>query len=212
MKYLVLGAIIFPALVLGIAGCGGSQDADDRYTAAMTLHHQERLEEAIKEYAGAIQVDSQHVDALYGRGRAYFELLLHQQAIVDFDQVIRLEPDRGEVYGDRGRAHYGMGGYEEAIKDYDEALRRSPEDAKVHYNRGLAYFGLGQFQRSLADFDEAVRFDPTLNDAYTRRVMAFTMLNRDPEAQQALERAVEVGVDRAFLKQYIMSLKMVRPK
>ena len=41
-------------------------------------------------------------------------------------------------------------------------------------------------------------------------VMVFTMLGLDPEAQGVVEVAVEAGVDRAFLEQYIKSLKMVR--
>lgn len=210
VKKLVLGAVLLPVLILGIAGCGGSQEADNRYNAAVVLHDEERLEEAIKEYAAALQVDSQHPDAYYGRGRAYSGLLQHQQAVRDFDEAIRLQPERGEIYRDRGKAYYGLGGYEQAIRDFDEALRLVPQDANTQHSRGLAYFSLGQYARSLEDFDEAIRLDPKLSDAYTRRVMVFTMLGQDPEAQQAVDRAVEVGVDRAFLEQYIKSLKMVR--
>ena len=40
--------------------------------------------------------------------------------------------------------------------------------------------------------------------------MVFTLLAQDPEARGAVDLAVEAGVDRAFLEQYIKSLKMVR--
>ncbi len=208
MRIFTLGIVVVSVMALVFSACSGSAEAEQHYNAGLALQEQGNPEEAIQQYSEAIRRDPEYASAYYQRGSAYSDLLRHDQAVLDYDEAIRLDPQLVDAYFNRGRAYHGLGMYEQSIQGYDEALRLDAQDAFTYHNRGLAYFSLGQYQRSLEDFDEAIRLDPQLADA--RRVMVFTLLNMDSEAEGAVDKAVEVGVDRAQLEKYIKSLKMVR--
>ena len=100
-----------------------------------------------------------------------------------------------------------LGEYQRAIKDFDEALRLDPQLAEAFYNLGFVYLNLGQYQRAIQNYGEAIRLDPQDGEAYTNRAAAYTLLGMDAEAKVDIERAVELGIDRAFLEKAIEELK-----
>ena len=63
---------------------------------------------------------------------------------------------------------------------------------------------------AVEDYTEAVRLDPEFADAYASRVLAYTHLNKDAEAQLDLDRAVALGYDGSLLKRAIENLKKQR--
>ena len=103
-----------------------------------------------------------------------------------------------------------QGLFEEAIADYDEAIRLTPEDADAYNNRGNAHDELGQYERAIEDYDEAIRLIPQDARGYVGRALAYTLLGDDVAAQLDVERAVELGVDPALLKEIIDRLKAER--
>ena len=76
--------------------------------------------------------------------------------------------------------------------------------------RGVRRGHLGQYQQAIEDYDEAIRLDPELAEPYANRLLAHTLLGMDAEAQQNIERPVELGIDRASLEKAIEKLKRQR--
>ena len=66
---------------------------------------------------------------------------------------------------------------------------------------------MGQFQRAIRDYDEAIRLDPQLALVYSNRAIAYTLLGKDKEAQQDVDQAVGLGLDRDRLEGAIEELK-----
>ncbi len=95
----------------------------------------------------------------------------------------------------------------EAIAEYDEAIRRNPMDRLAYYHRGTAYLDLGQYQPALQDYSEAIRVSPGDAEIYAARAFCYALLGRNGEAQQDVERAAELGFDRAFLEKAIEEVK-----
>ncbi len=96
---------------------------------------------------------------------------------------------------------------QEAIAEYDEATRRNPKNHLAYYHRGTAYLDLGQYQPALNDYSEAIRVSRGDAEVYAARAFCYALLGRNGEAQQDVERAAELGFDRAFLETAIEEVK-----
>ena len=57
------------------------------------------------------------------------------------------------------------------------------------------------------DHDEAIRLDPELVPAFVNRAIAYTLLSKDTQAQQDVDRAVGLGFDRGALESAIKDAK-----
>ncbi len=76
--------------------------------------------------------------------------------------------------------------------------------------RAEAYRKLGQPQRAIEDLEEAIGLKPDLGKAYQSRALAYTLLGKDAEAQQDVDKAGELGVDSASLETAIREIKEQR--
>ena len=94
-----------------------------------------------------------------------------------------------------------------SIIEYNEAIRRNPMDRLAYYHRGTAYLDLGQYQPALNDYSEAIRVSQGDSEVYAARAFCYALLGRNGEAEQDVERAAELGFDRAFLEKAIEEVK-----
>jgi len=65
-------------------------------------------------------------------------------------------------------------------------------------------------KRRLPDTTKQFAYDPQDASAYVLRAVAYTRLGNDQEAQQDIDRAVELGFDRGGLESEIEDLKNKR--
>ena len=68
----------------------------------------------------------------------------------------------------------------------------------------------GQHRMAVEDLEEAIRLDPEYTKAYENRAMVYTLLGRDDEAREDVERAVELGGDRGALEREMERLRQER--
>ena len=216
-------------LSCGGADSGSSEsEAQVRYRTGVAFEESGRLEEAIASYDEALRLEPQHVAAyaIYNnRGRSYAELGRFQLALNDLNESIRLFPRYGVAFLNRARAYSGLGQYEKAIQDYDEAARLNhqlfrfepvPTDPlhtiqrmnaimptnsspSALFERGRAYAELGRYEEAIGDYNEVLRSYPQSTILYAYRALAFTHQGRDKEAQQDVDRAVALGIQREDL-------------
>jgi Flp pilus assembly protein TadD len=69
---------------------------------------------------------------------------------------------------------------------------------------------MGQYEQAIEDLGQAVLLNPQESLAYANRARAHTLLGQDTEAQQDLEKAVELGFDRESVEVEINRLKSQR--
>jgi len=56
---------------------------------------------------------------------------------------------------------------------------------------------------AIKDFDKAISLNPKLADAYVWKGIALRKLNKDAEAHQALERALQLDPNRQWAKEQL---------
>ena len=163
------------------------------------------IEDSLDITAGTVN----SAEAFLLQALAYGDLDQPEEAVKVYDKAIRLNPKYPLAYYNRGKVYVLLDQYSRAIEDYNEAIYVDPEYTSAYNNRGTVYALLKQYHRAIKDYDETIRLDPRHAHGYGNRALAFAALNMYPEAQHDAERAVELGVDRAFLKDVIENLENV---
>jgi tetratricopeptide (TPR) repeat protein len=113
------------------------------------------LDEAIKDFTKAIQLNPKYAGNYHNRGNAYVKSGLLDEAIKDFTKAIQLNPYYATAYNNRGNT-YGMKGLlDEAIKDFTKAIQLNPNYATAYYNRGFAYYQKGSKELAIKDLEKS---------------------------------------------------------
>ncbi len=90
------------------------------------------LENAIKNFNKATELDKEYPTVYISRGSAYLDLKKYDKAIENYTIAIILSPENEESYAYRGRAYYKIDSVENSKSDFDMAI-------KLNHNFGYAY-------------------------------------------------------------------------
>lgn len=152
-----------------------------------------RLQDAMKEYLKAIEMDPENAGAYIGRGNIYGDLGDSEKALKDYDKAIELDPNYAIAYNNRGILYKETDQYEKAFKDYDKTIELDPNCVEANYNRGNLYANLGQYEEALKDYDKAIELDPNYASAYYNRGNVYDNLKKYAEAIEDYTRAIQLS-------------------
>jgi tetratricopeptide (TPR) repeat protein/S1-C subfamily serine protease len=160
------------------------------------------LEEAIRSFDQALELDPGDVQAHLHRGIAHLDTGNPEQAQLDFNQVLRLDPDLAEAYVMRGKTYRALDDLERAVVAYERAIELDPNDSRAHQERALIYYGLGDYEQAVLDFNRALELDPGITEAYLKRGNAFGVLYGPDEAIADFNQAIELDADNSVAYNY----------
>ena len=111
-------------------------------------HHQRRgsllqdignIEDALKDYTTAIELDPNNSFAYSGRLRIYSKLGKHNLALADGEAMVRKSPKSYVGYYERGQIYYQMEKIDLAAHDFKKALELATTDIRSAYWLGEIY-------------------------------------------------------------------------
>ena len=159
----------------------------------------------------AIRLDPKGANSYAMRALTYTMLGKYIDAQRDVDRAVELGIDRGGLEATIGEL--------KKIRPFISERKPAPapdaipidetDPAEALNNRGVAYKNLRQYQRAIEDYDEAMH-RPWRRRAFANRALAYTLLGNDKEAQQDVDRAVELCLDRGAVESAIGELKKHR--
>ena len=195
-----------------------------------------QYQQAIEDYGETLKLSPQDAVTHNARGQAYGILGEFELAIQDLNQAIVINPQFGIAYSIRGTSYLNRGLFEGdiefiglAVDSYDDAIRlisdpqleelgaesrmggsRDQRLANAYDGRGRAHFMLGQLEAAIHDLNEATRLNAQLPLSYAIRARALTLLGNDQVAQEDVESAVALGMDRTQLETAIEEIRQAR--
>jgi|GEM_PF-1077472 tetratricopeptide (TPR) repeat protein len=122
----------------------------------------EQWENAISDFNKALQLDSDSVDALVERAKAWLSQGKFQKAIDDCEQALKHSTHR-EIYSVRGDAYLGLGDCDRAIADYEKARRFDTQVAQAFLMRSKKRKAAGETSAAEKDLQHAIAIDPSLS-------------------------------------------------
>lgn len=144
------------------------------YERAIALHHQGKLEEAIKDYTRVLRLSPMSADVYNNLGVALRMAGRPHAAVACYRRSLALKPGAAGVYTNLGNALRDLGEVMRAVEAHRRAVKNAPKSPKALYNAGLAMRDVGQAKAALEHFNQAIRLEPTY--AQCRVEHAYTLL------------------------------------
>jgi tetratricopeptide (TPR) repeat protein/TolB-like protein len=138
-----------------LQGLGYLQDYDKK----------ENIENAVKVFDTALELDSRYAGAYAGRGEAYWKMY---------------ESSKDPRWIDSSR------------RDCEHSLALNKQLASAHVCLGTVYGGTGHYEDAVSQFESAVMIEPTNDDAYRGLAGAYESLGKLADAEKTYRRAIEL--------------------
>ena len=117
------------------------------------------IEQAMRDFNHALEINPNYVDALVNRGKAYVFQNQHKNALKDFNHALDFERNRSEIYNMRGDIFLLNKMYDQAIEDFTTAISLQPMCSNSFLNRAIAYTEKGMKEEAKSDFIHAMKTD-----------------------------------------------------
>ena len=167
-----------------------------RGNVLMLLGH---IEESIKVYSQAIELNPDHAFAYNNRGIAYDKKFEINKALENYNKAILLKDDFVEVYFNRGTIFGKKGESDLAIEDFDKAIQLDPQFALAYSHRGNAYEEKNEIERAIKEHSKAITLDPKEPIFYNNRGIAYGIKGKFDLAIKDFDKALELKTDYALV-------------
>jgi tetratricopeptide (TPR) repeat protein len=158
-----------------------------------------RGDEAMEEFARAIELDPKQFEARYFQARAGYQKGDLARAVELFEEAASVREDHearyfaAQTYTALGREETAKEAYQRALPVIDKHLELNPDDARAWTMAAVAHSRLGDRQEGLTSAERALDADPE-DAAVLYNVACFYALEGEPDSALAcLERAATAG-------------------
>lgn len=179
------------------------QSTDLRLKKAAVNIELEQWEYAIEEYGRVLGINAENLAALYYRAYAYTHIRQYALAKHDYESFLQLAPKNMEARLGLAKVNELMGRKTDALDEYNQLVHLFPDSAVCYVARGVYEESLGQTEVALFDWDEAILRQPLNADYVATKVNLLLKLQRKNEALEELKKALQRGIPRGVLKEWI---------
>ncbi|XP_077983613.1 uncharacterized protein LOC144438458 [Glandiceps talaboti] len=146
-------------------------DPKIRHTLGLCFHKLNRLEEAVKTYTGALQVDKYFLDALIGRGNAFMDYghdIANTAARHDYETAMHLDPLCLPARVNLGYNLQVTGKFQQAWNHFTACLHISPDYKPALEGRSVVCLQMRDTAAAFKDINAAIKSSPSA-ELYTNR-------------------------------------------
>jgi tetratricopeptide (TPR) repeat protein len=124
-----------------------AKEALDKSLKALSKN---KLSEAEKYVAEAVQLAPSHPDVLYVQGLVFLNKKDWGQAQGVLEKALQMDPSNARVSSALGMALVDQGKYDQAVAPLEKSLQLEPANWETHYVLGQAYYHRQQYDQALA--------------------------------------------------------------
>lgn len=126
----------------------------------LELSNAGNYQEAVEAYRRAIKLKSDHAEAHFRLGDAYFQLKKYDQAIEAYKKAVRYDPKLSTAFNNLGTAFTKIGDPNKAVEAYREAIRLDPKFPGTYFSLGATYWTQGDQAAALVQYRLLKTIDP----------------------------------------------------
>jgi len=191
MKKSILKGVVLSSAVL-LTACGSPEEKVNGYVErAKTFLEEGNYEAAHIEFANALQINPNHVDALFSVTKVFEQEKDWPKVYRYLEKVIELKPDHVDALMAIGSLELAAQQIDKALTRSDKVLQLRPNAAKSHSFRALVLFKLADMDGAVASAKKALSLDAANTEAMM--VLASERLEaKDPDGALAyLEKTTD---------------------
>jgi len=160
-------------------------------------------EYAIEEYGHVLEWEPDNLAAHYFRAYANVHRRQYGLAKSDYEAVLRLVPRMALARLGLATVHDLMGRRRDAADEYNLLVEFFPDSAVCYAARAAFEATQRQYAIALYDWQQAIDRDPRNVDYVVTQVNLLLKLGRKAEAAEALKKALQRGVPRGVLHDWL---------
>ncbi len=170
------------------------QSANPQYflTLGTIRRRQGQLEEALKAFDRAVQLQPDRGECWRNFGIVLVDLNLLEQAVLSFQYALKHDSKDVEAAERCGCALFQLGKAEEALAYLGLAEQLQPNSAEASHVRALALYSLKRFEDAAAAIQKAHTLDPSNPDINNNLGVFLQRLGREAEALPYFNRAISL--------------------
>ncbi len=158
---------------------------------AQDAYEKGQVQEAIKLYTEAIEINPQYAEAYYRRAQLYKELKQWDKKAADISSTLAVDPKHVGALRDRAGDFFYKGKYLDAELDYSAAIKINRHNWYDYYMRGRCRAAQGHDEAAMKDFDSAIEENTKASDAYYERGKLYVRQGKQKRAEKDFNRAIE---------------------
>ncbi len=151
------------------------------------------LEEAIRSYNQAVEINPKYLTAWKNIGIDLYLLGRYNESLKAYDKALEIDQNYGLAWYNKGLALHKLGKYNESIQAYDKALRIFPENAAIWYSKGNSLLSLGDYYGAIDCYEQAIRLNQSYAEAWYKKGMAYQELGYYTVSNASFSRASYLG-------------------
>ncbi|MEB3233054.1 MAG: tetratricopeptide repeat protein, partial [Leptolyngbyaceae bacterium] len=148
-----------------------------------------RYDAALAKFEAAIALQSDHYEAVYGKGLALEHLKRPDDALETYAQAITLDPKRLDAYLRRAEGLTQQFRTEEAIACHRQMAVLDPDNPN---HEVAALFLAGQYEEAIAVYDRVLAIDATIAEVWLNKAFCYSQLNDVEQTLGTLTRAIQL--------------------
>jgi serine/threonine-protein kinase len=159
---------------------------------------QGKLDEPLRCYKKAIELDPQDSAAPSGVGVVFLDKQDPAQAIPYFEKAIELNPSNVESQNNLGYALLNVERFDDAIPHLKKTIDLDPKHFIARDNLGLVYLRQAKFDDAVTWFHNAIDLKPDSAEAHTNLGVALSDQKKLDEAKACYYKAIELDPKYAY--------------
>lgn len=150
--------------------------------------NQQKLDQALKEFEQAVEIDRNNPTAQLNLGIAELNLSHVGPAEAALQRAVQLDPKNPAVWYNLGLMHRNNGQAEEALAEFNKATMLAPDDPDTHYFLGDLYLQQQKYADAEREFRRAAELDPFNVSAEFGLARALQRQGKTADAKPHFER------------------------
>ena len=191
---------------------------EDFYYSAYNFYKEEKYENAIEDFAKAIELKPSYAQAYFYRGESYSKLKDNSKAhddfvraaeiyqfqknynlaITSYNRAIEIDKKSVVAHLGRGNTYLLKGEPRAAINDFDSAKKYDKRNAKAYYGLGEARFKQGNYKKAIKHFKDAKSLDPKNPLIYQYLMLSYFARDDMKNVKKSFEKFKEVASENQY--------------
>ena len=152
------------------------------HSRANLLREERKLDEALKYYNEAIQLNNSDHEQFCNRANVLADQGHDSLALLDYNRALEIKPNFAIALDNRGSLYIRMKRYDDALRDFNRALEIKPEQYSAYSNRALVYYNQQRYDDAISEAKIYLSHFP--NDPINRNTIGISLhkMGRDEQA------------------------------